>query len=88
MLSQSLTLRHTKPYHHASITRLEYDQNNLEITMSISENKQRMARGELYHAFTPELTAQRQRSKWACARYNRAGEVSRRRLCELFREYV
>jgi hypothetical protein len=57
-------------------------------TMAVSENKQRMARGELYHAFTPELTAERQRCKYACARYNRAGEVSRRTLTELFREYV
>jgi hypothetical protein len=56
--------------------------------MAVSENKQRMARSELYHAFTPELTAERQRCKYACARYNRAGEVSRRTLTELFREYV
>ena len=56
--------------------------------MSISENKQRMARGELYHAFTPELVGERARCKHACARYNNAGEVPRRKLTELFREYV
>jgi hypothetical protein len=56
--------------------------------MDVSENKQRMARGELYHAFTPELTAERARCKHACARYNNAGEAPRRRLTELFREYV
>jgi hypothetical protein len=56
--------------------------------MALSENKQRMARGELYYAFTPELVAERARCKHACARYSNAGEVSRRRLTELFREYV
>jgi hypothetical protein len=56
--------------------------------MEPSENKQRMARGELYHAFTPELNAERARCKHACARYSNAGEVSRRKLTELFREYV
>lgn len=56
--------------------------------MSLSENKQRMARGELYYAFTPELVAERARCKHACARYNNAGEVPRRKLTELLREYV
>ena len=56
--------------------------------MDLSENKKRMARGELYHAFTPELTAERSRCKQACARYNNAGDASRRKLTELFREYV
>jgi hypothetical protein len=56
--------------------------------MDVSENKQRMARGELYHAFTPELVAERARCKHACARYNSAGDVPRRTLTELFREYV
>lgn len=56
--------------------------------MELSENKQRMAHGELYYAFTPELVAERARCKHACARYNNAGEVSRRKLTELFREYV
>jgi hypothetical protein len=56
--------------------------------MAMSENRERMARGELYYAFTPELTAARRRSGHACARYNNAGEVSRRKLIELYREYV
>jgi hypothetical protein len=56
--------------------------------MAFSENKQRMLRGELYHAFTPELSEQRARAGYACARYNNAGEVSRRRMIELLREYV
>ncbi|CAN9273560.1 unnamed protein product [Alternaria alternata] len=56
--------------------------------MEISENKQRMARGELYHAFTPELTAERARSRQACTRYSNAGDVSRRKLTELFRDII
>lgn len=56
--------------------------------MELSDNKQRMARGELYHAFTPELVAERARCKHACARYNNAGDVPRRQLTELFRECV
>ncbi|KAL1591850.1 hypothetical protein SLS59_010028 [Nothophoma quercina] len=56
--------------------------------MALSENKQRMARGELYTAFTPELIAERARCKHACTRYTNAGEVSRRRLTELFRDII
>ncbi|KAF2875265.1 maltose O-acetyltransferas-like protein [Massariosphaeria phaeospora] len=56
--------------------------------MDLSENKQKMLRGELYHAFTPELVADRARCKHACTRYNNAGEVSRRHLTELFRDVV
>lgn len=55
--------------------------------MAMSENMQKMLRGELYHAFTPELIALRARCKHACLRYNNAGEqTSRRRMAELFRE--
>lgn len=56
--------------------------------MELSENKKRMARGELYYAFTPELSAERARCSQACALYNNAGQVSRRIKTELFREYV
>ena len=56
--------------------------------MELYENKQRMARGELYYAFTPELVAERARCKQACGRYNNAGEAPRRKWIELFREYV
>ncbi|KAF1847547.1 maltose O-acetyltransferas-like protein [Cucurbitaria berberidis CBS 394.84] len=56
--------------------------------MSLSENKQRMARGELYHAFTPELIAERARCRHASARYNNAGEVPRRQLTALFRDII
>jgi hypothetical protein len=54
--------------------------------MAVSENKARMLRGELYYAFTPELTASRRRATHACNRYNNAGEITRRRQVELWRE--
>ena len=82
------TLKSTFTFLHVKSIQASSDSACNHPKMSISENKQRMARGELYHAFTPELTAERQRCKYACARYSRAGEVSRRKLCELFREYV
>lgn len=56
--------------------------------MEPSDNKRRMLCGQLYHAFVPELVTERARCKHACTRYNNAGDVSRRRLTELFREYV
>jgi len=52
----------------------------------LSENKQRMQRGELYHAFTPELVAERRRSELACIRFNAMGDVTRRRKVEMLRE--
>lgn len=56
--------------------------------MEPSDNKQRMARGELYYAFTPELVAERARCKHACSRYNNAGNVPRRQLTELLRDII
>ncbi|KAF2678157.1 maltose O-acetyltransferas-like protein [Lentithecium fluviatile CBS 122367] len=56
--------------------------------MELSDNKRNMLRGELYHAFTPELVADRARCKHACTRYNNAGDVSRRKLTELFRDIL
>ncbi|EEH37104.1 acetyltransferase [Paracoccidioides lutzii Pb01] len=50
--------------------------------------RERMLRGELYHAFTPDLVAARARCKWACKRFNDSGEVSRRRQIELWREII
>ncbi|GJN67100.1 acetyltransferase [Purpureocillium lilacinum] len=56
---------------------------------TVSENKQKMARGELYHAFTPELVAERTRCKTALRAYNAlAGVASRRELVRLWREVV
>ncbi|KAJ5709999.1 acetyltransferase [Penicillium malachiteum] len=58
-------------------------------TPEISKNKQKMARGELYHAFTPELVAERARCKTALLAYNAAvGVESRRELVRLWRELI
>jgi hypothetical protein len=51
-----------------------------------AENEARMLRGELYHAFMPELAAKRKRCHHAAHRFNCAGEASRRKLVELWRE--
>lgn len=53
-----------------------------------AENMARMRRGQLYYAFTPELIAARDRCRHACHRFNIAGEVSRRRLVELWKDVV
>lgn len=53
---------------------------------TLSENRERMAKGELYYAFTPDLIALRTRCQRACDRLNNAGEVPRRRQVELWRE--
>lgn len=53
--------------------------------MAMSNNKQKMIRGELYHAFTPELVRERASCRQACDRYNSASEVSRRRMVEFWR---
>ena len=56
--------------------------------MPTSTEWEKAQRGELYRAFVPELIVARGRSKHACNRFNGAGETSRRRLVELWREYV
>lgn len=45
-------------------------------------------RGELYHAFVPELIAARDRCKRVCDVFNKSDDVSRRRMVQLWREYV
>ena len=50
------------------------------------ENEERMLRGELYHAFMPQLTAKRNRCHNACFRFNAAGDASRRQLVVLWKE--
>lgn len=47
---------------------------------------EKMLRGELFRAFTPDLVAARARCKYACNRFNKTDEVPRRRLVELWRE--
>lgn len=56
--------------------------------MTQSINKEKMLRGELYHAFTPELIRERQRCANACKKLNNAKEGSRRELVGLWRECV
>jgi hypothetical protein len=51
-----------------------------------SEQWKRMLRGELYHSFAPEFVEARTRCEYACDRYNNAGDVSRRKRIELWRE--
>lgn len=69
------------------------DKENIEANSEMQainedENEAEMQRGELYYAFTPRLTAARSRCFHACDRFNFAGDVPRRRLVELWREYV
>ncbi|RMJ22461.1 hypothetical protein PHISP_06674 [Aspergillus sp. HF37] len=54
----------------------------------MASEKDKMLRGELFLAFTPDLIAARTRCKHACNRFNAAGEVPRRRLIELWRDVV
>ncbi|KAB8079017.1 trimeric LpxA-like protein [Aspergillus leporis] len=51
-------------------------------------NRESMRRGELYYAFTPDLIAARSRCSQACRRFNNAGDVSRRRLVELWKDII
>jgi hypothetical protein len=56
--------------------------------IDLAENRRRMQAGELYYAFVPDLTAERERCKIACGVYNQenAKGASRRRLVELWKE--
>ncbi|CCU82132.1 acetyltransferase, CysE/LacA/LpxA/NodL family [Blumeria hordei DH14] len=49
-------------------------------------NEQRMRDGQLYYAFTPRLSAQRERSRAACQRLNSLTAGSRRDFVRLWRE--
>lgn len=53
---------------------------------TMATEKDKMVRGELFLAFTPDIIAARARCKYACDRFNAPGEVPRRRLIELWRE--
>ncbi|KAF7897645.1 uncharacterized protein EAF01_008611 [Botrytis porri] len=52
------------------------------------ENESKMLNGELYHAFVPNLTEKRNRCHWACKRFNNAGDASRRKLVEMWRDII
>jgi hypothetical protein len=45
-----------------------------------------MLRGDLYHAFTPELVAERRRCELACIRFNAMDDIPRRKKVEMLRE--
>jgi hypothetical protein len=53
-----------------------------------AENEARMQKGELYFAFTPKLVAKRNRCHHVYHRFNQAGNISRRRRVEFWKEYV
>ncbi|EEH39181.2 acetyltransferase [Paracoccidioides lutzii Pb01] len=54
--------------------------------MTASKEWQKMLNGELYWAWDADLQANRQRCKQACESFNQAGNVSRRRRVELWRD--
>ncbi|KAK0724898.1 hypothetical protein B0H67DRAFT_118283 [Lasiosphaeris hirsuta] len=59
-------------------------------SVDAAENRRRMLSGELYYAFTPDLTADRRRCKAACFEFNAhstGGEAPRRKLVELWNKY-
>lgn len=53
--------------------------------MALSE-REKMVRGELFLAFSPELVKERNRCSRACARYSNAAEMSRRERVQAWRE--
>ncbi|KAL4898088.1 trimeric LpxA-like protein [Aspergillus ambiguus] len=56
--------------------------------MTSSREWQKMISGELYWAWDEDLQANRDRCREACRRFNEAGQVSRRRKVELWRDIV
>ena len=48
--------------------------------------EEKMLKGELYSAFSPDLIKKRDRCTKACHQLNNAGEISRRRMVELWRK--
>lgn len=56
--------------------------------IDLAENRQRMARGELYYAFTPDLIHDRKQCARASRRLNAAEDPTRRELVEMWKEYV
>ncbi|CAG7925712.1 unnamed protein product [Penicillium olsonii] len=52
----------------------------------MSTEKEKMLRGELYCAFTPELIAARTRCKSACNRFNKADDLSRRQMVQIWKD--
>ncbi|KAF2717321.1 trimeric LpxA-like protein [Polychaeton citri CBS 116435] len=59
-----------------------------EQTSKLSANKARALRGELYYAFTPEMTAERLRCLQACEKFNNAGRTTRRKQVQMWRDII
>ena len=59
-------------------------------SLDLAENRRRMLAGDLYYAFTPDLSADRTRCKVACGIFNaqNANGAPRRKLVELWKEYA
>lgn len=76
------------PDQQASATRRASQADRTTSTMPMSENRSRAVRGELYHAFTPELVRARKRARIACERFNAATDATRREKIQLWQEYV
>jgi hypothetical protein len=68
-----------KPTYRTSITELKK-------TLAGVEQYQKALRGELYHAFGPEMTWARRRSAIACKKYNAAEDPTRREQVAMWRE--
>lgn len=56
--------------------------------MSYEEEKAKMLRGELYAGFNPGLLRDQQICYAKVQRYNNAGDISRRKRAEMWRELV
>ena len=56
--------------------------------MSYEEEKGKMLRGEMYTASNPGLLRDRQVCRAKVQRYNTAGDISRRKRVEMWRESV
>lgn len=54
--------------------------------MSLPTEKEKMLRGELYYAFSPELTKERNRCARACNELNNETALTRRKMVQLWRK--
>jgi len=54
--------------------------------MAKATEEEKMVKGELYTAFSPELVKQRERCADACNRLNNAGNMTRRQMVQLWRQ--
>lgn len=52
------------------------------------ENLEKMRRGDLYYAFTPQLAAQRQKCSRVLNQINKGDDLTRRQMAEFWKEFV